>query len=115
VGKRAIILFEEIREKYQPKQIVKIRLAAAYLERDKLNELVRGLEKFPRQLDILLAYLRYIPVFNDPGLNEKGLDKSIFTKDGKLSGSALQTLLKKGVLLQQEMKVSRFETIPESS
>ncbi len=115
VGKRAIILFEEIREKYQPKQIVKIRLAPDYLEREKLNELVRGLEKFPKQLDILLCYLRYIPVFNDPGLNEKGLDKGIFTKDDKLSGSALQTLLKKGVLLQQEMKVSRFETIPESS
>jgi len=115
ISKKAIILFEEIREKYQPKNVSRIRLTPAYTDKEKLEEVVGQLEKNPKQLDILLRYLSYIPVYNNPALNAKGLDKSVFTKDESFSGSALNTLIKKGILEQFEAKVSRIAPVLPSA
>lgn len=115
ISKKAIILFEEIKERYQPKNIPKIRLSPAYTDKEKLEELVQTLEKSPKQLDILLRYLSYVPVFNQPELNKKGLEKSAFTKNQNLSGSSLNTLLKKGIFEQFEAKVSRIAQVIPST
>jgi len=56
--------------------------------------------------------LSHVPVYNNPDLNQKGLDKSIFSQDDGLSDSALQTLIKKGVFEQFEIFISRFDDIP---
>ncbi|ODS83751.1 MAG: primosomal protein N' [Cytophagaceae bacterium SCN 52-12] len=115
ISKRTVIIFEEIREKYQPKSISRIRLTEPYADPSRLEELVNSLEKTPKQLDVMLRYLSHIPVFNNPGLNAKGLEKSVFTQSAGLSGSALATLIKKGVFEQFEVKVSRIaEAAPEN-
>ncbi len=108
IGKRAVIIFEEIKEKYQPKTVAKIKLTDTYADPSVLEQLVNSLEKTPKQLDVILRYLSYIPVFNNPGLNVKGLEKSVFTQSSSLSGSALTTLIKKGVFEQFEVRVSRI-------
>ena len=115
VGKRAIILFEEIKEKYKPKVAKKIRLTPSFLTNDALVALTGALEKTPKQLDILLRYLSFIPVYNSPDLNQKGLDKSIFSEDNGFSESSLKTLIKKGIFEQFEIFVSRFDEIPVGS
>lgn len=113
VSKRAIIIFEEIKEKYQPKSVPKIRLTPSYTDTERLEELVQVLEKTPKQLDILLRYLSYIPVFHNPALNEKGLEKAVFTQSDTLSVSALGTLIRKGVLEQFEARVSRIADVAQ--
>ncbi|GAA4436708.1 primosomal protein N' [Ravibacter arvi] len=112
ISKRAIIIFEEIKEKYQPKTIAKIRLASPYQETEKLEELVKSIEKNTKQLDIIFRYLSYQPVFNNPELNLKGVEKSIFTQSDSLSASALATLIRKGIFEQFEAKVSRIADAP---
>ncbi len=112
VGKRAVILFEEVKEKYKPKVLKKVRLTASFLTNDSLVQLTSSLEKQPRQQEIILRYLSHIPVYNNPELNHKGLDKSIFTQDDGISDSAMQTLIRKGVFEQFEIFVSRFDDIP---
>jgi primosomal protein N' (replication factor Y) len=112
VGKRAVILFEEVKEKYKPKVAKKVRLTSGYLSNESLVQLTSSLDKVPRQQEIVLRYLTYVPVYNNPDLNLKGLDKSIFTNDNNLSDSALQTLIKKGIFEQFEIFVSRFDDIP---
>ncbi|TDE11590.1 replication restart helicase PriA [Dyadobacter psychrotolerans] len=114
VGKRAVILFEEVKEKYKPKVAKKVRLTTAYLTNDSLVKLTSSLDKVPKQQEIILRYLSHIPVYNNPDLNLKGLDKSVFSQDDGLSDSALQTLIKKGVFEQFEIFISRFDDIPVS-
>ena len=107
VGKRAVILFEEVKEKYKPKVLKKVRLTASFLTNDSLVQLTSSLEKHPRQQEIILRYLSHIPVYNNPELNHKGLDKSIFTQDDGISDSAMQTLIRKGVF--EQFEIFRFQ------
>ncbi|NIJ55350.1 replication restart helicase PriA [Dyadobacter arcticus] len=112
VGKRAVILYEEVKERYKPKVVKKIRLTASYITQEALSKLAASLEKTQKQQDILLKYLSYIPVYNNPELNQKGLDKAIFAVDEGISDASLNTLIKKGIFEQFEIFVSRFEDIP---
>jgi primosomal protein N' (replication factor Y) len=57
VGKRAVILYEEVKERYKPKVARKIRLTSAYLTNDSLGKLATSLDKTPKQQEILLKYL----------------------------------------------------------
>jgi len=112
VGKRAVILFEEVKEKYKPKVAKKVRLTSGFLSNDSLVELTNSLNKIPKQQEILIRYLSFIPVYNNPDLNQKGLDKSVFSQDDGVSDSALKTLIKKGVFEQFEVFMSRFDDLP---
>jgi primosomal protein N' (replication factor Y) (superfamily II helicase) len=109
IEKEVILVFEEVRERYQPKTIKKIRLTADYITRSELDRLAKNIENKPKQSDILLFYLRHVPVFKDWTLNERGMDKSLFTQNDNLSESALKTMLKNGVFDEFETIVSRFE------
>ncbi|QRR03227.1 replication restart helicase PriA [Dyadobacter sandarakinus] len=115
VGKRAVILFEEVKERYKPKVVRKVRLAQGYLSNDALVKLTSSLEKNPRQQEILLKYLSFVPVYNNPDLNLGGLDKTVFSQDKSLSDAALQTLVKKGIFEQFEIFISRFDEIPAAA
>ena len=112
VGKRAVILFEEVKEKYKPKIVKKVRLTAGFTSESSLMALTTSLDKTPKQQDILMRYLSHVPVHNNAELNIRGLDKTIFSQDNGVSDSALQTLVKKGVFEQFEIVVSRFADIP---
>lgn len=112
VGKRAVILFEEVKEKYTPKIARKVRLSAQYEAPNVLRELMLALEKQPKQQEVLLRYLSYVPVQNNPGLNQHGLDKAVFSKDDGLSDSSLQTLVRKGIFEKFDIVVSRFADLP---
>jgi primosomal protein N' (replication factor Y) len=115
IGKRAVIVFEEVREKYKPKTLKKVRLKRIYEQRDNLQALFQILDKKPKQLDILLKYLQHVPVLSNPALNEEGVEKSILTKD-EISESSLKTLVKNLIVEEFEIIVSRFEGsfVPEN-
>ncbi|MFN4145375.1 MAG: primosomal protein N' [Runella sp.] len=108
VGKRAIILFEEVREKYKPKVVKKIKLKNSYETQENLLELISQLEKWPKQQEIIMHYLRQVPIQNNPYTNRTGIEKSYFSQHDDISDSALSTLLKKGILEEFEITVSRF-------
>lgn len=114
VGKRAVILFEQVKEKYKPKIARKVRLTEAYATAAGVNALMKELEKQPKQQEVLLRYLSFVPVQSNPGLNQKGLEKSAFTQDQDSSDSSLHTLIKKGIFEQFEITVSRFADIPNT-
>ncbi|MDX1904710.1 MAG: primosomal protein N' [Thermonemataceae bacterium] len=110
--KELIIVYEEIKEKYQPKKVKKIRLSRDYLDKADLEKLFKFLEeKEPKQLDVLLLYLRNVPVFRDWTLNDIGLEKSIFRSNALISNSSVETLIKNGVFEEFEIIVSRFADI----
>ncbi len=108
VSKRAVIVFEEVREKYVPKMIRKVRLHTDYEVREQVLDLIKHLDKSPKQQEVVMRYLRHVPLHQNPDLNRKGLDKSILSQDDDLSQSSLTTLIKNGVFETFEIIEPRF-------
>ncbi|RAU82457.1 replication restart helicase PriA [Pontibacter arcticus] len=109
IQKEAIIIFEQISDKFAPKVVKKIRLTEHFVQEEgMLEELFNQLAPQPKQLDVLLSYLQKVPVHQDINLNYKGIEKSALTTNSHLSASSINTLVKKGVLEQFDQIVSRF-------
>jgi len=109
VIKEAILVFEQVKEKYNPKVESRIRLKSELI-RDKsaLEALFNEISVKPKQEEILLKYLQEVPVYRQPDLNQKGLEKKLIT-DAGMSPSSLKTLVKNGVLEEFKIIVSRFQ------
>lgn len=108
VGKKAVIVFEEVKEKYVPKMVRKVRLHRNYEEKEQLLVLLQRLEKLPKQQEVVMRYLRHVPMQHNPALNQKGLDKTILNQDDGLSQSSLTTLIKNAVFETFEVIQPRF-------
>ncbi len=111
VGKRAVIVFEEVREKYIPKMIRKVKLHPNYEEKEQLMMLIRRLEKLPKQQEVVMRYMSHVPLQVNPALNQRGLDKSILNQDDELSQSSLATLIKNDVFQTFEVIQPRFSDV----
>jgi primosomal protein N' (replication factor Y) (superfamily II helicase) len=110
--KEAVLVFEEVKEKYQPKKEIRIKLSARYLNsRKDLEVLFDSLKSQPKQEEIVLKFLQQVPVYQDSKMNEIGMLKSSFANAG-LSESSLKTLIKNGVFEEFKVVISRFEEIP---
>ena len=106
--KGAIILFEEVKEKFQPKKERRIRLTDHYNSSEALENLFETLQKKPKQTKVLLKYLQQVPVLKEKVLNQDGLKKSVLL-EGDISTSSLNTLVKHGYMEEFEVIVSRFQ------
>lgn len=108
-GKEAIILFEEIREKYRPKTEKKVRLTPEYNASEALEHLFNTIANKPKQEDVILKYLQQVPVIHHPEANKQGIaKKKLITED--ISESSLNTLIKNKVLEEFEVVVPRFDS-----
>ncbi|WP_424964159.1 replication restart helicase PriA [Ekhidna sp.] len=105
--KGIIDLFEKVKDKYQPKKVKRVRIADAFMEEGMLEGVINELESKPKQQDVLLAYLRDVPVLDNPSSNEHGVQKSQLLAE-EISPSSLKTLFKNGVLTEWEETVSRL-------
>ncbi|MGY6744058.1 MAG: replication restart helicase PriA [Cecembia sp.] len=109
VIKEAIVVFEQVKEKYSPKVENRIRLTAALVEnKAALEQVFQEISTKPKQEEILLKYLQEVPVYRKPELNQNGLEKKVVA-DAGMSMSSLKTLMKNGVLEEFKIIVSRFE------
>lgn len=108
IAKEAILIFEEVKDRYTPKKETMIRLASHWLEQGFLEELMNELEKKPMQQDVLLAYLKHVPVFQDKSQNATGLAKKALLSDG-VSTSSLDTLTKNRVFESYQKLVPRID------
>lgn len=108
VGKEAVILYEEVKEKFKPKTEKKIRLTEQYNSSSALESLFQTLESKPKQEAVLLKYLQEVPLLGHPEKNKTGISKKKLL-EGDISESSLNTLLKNVILEEFEVIVSRFE------
>ncbi len=99
-------VYEKVKDRYRPKKVKRVRLAEEFTADQSLEMLLNQLEKKPKQQEVILAYLRDIPILKNPNTNEAGLEKSKLTED--ISASSLNTLIKRGVLIEWEQTVSRL-------
>jgi primosomal protein N' (replication factor Y) len=106
-SKSAIILFEEVKEKFKPKTEKRIRLTSEFVSKQNLERLFAELGAKPKQEGVVLKFLQEIPVFSNPDLNQKGISKSSLVKED-ISESSLTTLIKRGVFEEFELVIPRF-------
>ncbi len=105
-SRRLLFVLEQIKDKYTPKKIKKIWLNKDYYEtEDKLEELFHSLEKKQKQLEVLLLLLK---LQDNPVIPAQKIDKSTFNQHD-LSKSALNTLIKKNILIEGEFIIPRFQ------
>ncbi len=107
VSKEAIIIFEQVKEKFRPKTERRIRLSGDFMSKNKLEFLFETISKKPKQEAVLLKYLQIVPIFSDFSLNEKGISKSMLI-DEEISDSVIRTLVKNKILEEFEITVPRF-------
>ena len=111
LAKKAILVYESVKEKYSPKIELRVRLAQEYITAsDKLNELFDGIKGKVKQENVLLKYLQQVPIYQKSELNKQGLAKKILT-DAGCSPSSIDTLIKNKVLESFKVKISRFDPI----
>lgn len=117
IKKEAIMIYEQIKDKYSPKMKRMLKLKAELANnKDALQSLFEELEsksQKQKQLEILLRYLQHVPVFQNPEQNEEGMERSALLKED-LSDSALKTLIKNGWMEEFQVIVPRFKYIKET-
>jgi primosomal protein N' (replication factor Y) len=107
LDKKAILLFELLKEKYKPKYEQRIRLHQSYTSNEQLNALLNNLAKKESQLNVLMRYLQKVRIGEDEGANQEGILKKELTE---VSDSSVATLIKNGILEQFEIITSRLES-----
>jgi len=108
VSKEAVILYEEVKEKFKPKTEKRIRLTAEFTSNEALEKVFETLAKKPKQEEIILKYLQEVHILQNPKSNVTGIGKRVLLGD-ELSESSLQTLVKNKIFEEFEIIVSRFE------
>ena len=107
--KQAILLFEEVKEKYRPKKEQRVSLSKPFIQSEaKLQALFSQLEGKSKQLDVLLKYVSLVPQFKQ--LADCSVNKKELLQTG-ISASSLQKLIKQAIFIEEEVIVSRLAHI----
>lgn len=103
--KNAIIVYEEVKDKYKPKLQSFLKLSEAYNNDQKLGELLNQLEKKAfKQAEVLLYFLHITKT------NTEKLDNWIKKSDllKKSENAAIAALVKKNILVEEQFEVGRL-------
>jgi primosomal protein N' (replication factor Y) len=95
-----------LQKEYAPKFETYAMIAEAYHEDEKLNEVMDGMGRAPKQLKILQ---QMVALAMDKGSVASGLTKSELSAGYEFSQSAYQGLLKKKILVEYREETSRLE------
>ncbi len=99
--KGVINISEEITEKFKPRKKSYIQLNTIYTDADNRKALFETLEKAPKQLEALLAYLKLIK-------QQAEISKAELLETSGCGASALKSLLDKEVFILHEKIISRL-------
>lgn len=109
MDKRVVLSMEELNDKFVPKTAVYVFLEEQFLKEEQLNQFIQSLEQkksSEKQLEALLTLLKEGEYRNDT--LKPVLRKTLF--DLNCSPSALNTLEKNGIITQQRVEISRFDS-----
>lgn len=113
-SKDAIILIEEIKEKYQPKKAKLLRFTNAYTNKKSLEKLFSEITRKPQMEAAILKMLQDIPLMNLAQHNTRGVLKSGLVSSG-VSASTLNSLKKQNIIEEFDQIIPRFENIEITS
>lgn len=109
IDKKAVLSLEELNEKFTPKTAVHIRLSDQYNNENKLTDFIGsidGIKSKEKQMNALLSLLRHIDLQSE--IPDSVL-RNLIMQD-HISMSSLNTLEKNGIIVQEKLEISRFES-----
>jgi primosomal protein N' (replication factor Y) len=98
---------EQMREAYKPKTINIMALAPAFQDNDKLKAAFDDLGRAPKQVELLMLFIQMVG-FND-AINGKSVQRTALLEKSGDQASALSGLIKRGILVQEQMTVGRLD------
>ena len=105
VNKNVLLVHEEVEERYKPRFVDLISLNEVDFPEDVLGDLMNKLEKkAPKQSDLILTFLHL-----SKELDAKSISKVLLIKKSGSNTTALNALLKKGVLLSEKKQEDRIQ------
>lgn len=103
--KNAVVIYEDVKDKYKPKLQAFIALNDAYNSDSALNTLFEQLEKKAfKQTEALLAYLQLVKA--GEAAEKTWVKKTELTQ--KADNAAINALIKKGILTEQHVETGRL-------
>jgi primosomal protein N' (replication factor Y) len=103
--KNAIVVYEEIKDKYKPKFVSFVKLNPEYVLESKLSEVLNQLEKKAfKQAEALLYFLHLSKT--DHAKTDNWIRKTELLK--KVDNTAVAGLVKKNILAEQEFEIGRL-------
>lgn len=106
INKKAIVILDEVQEKYQPKTEKQVSLHQQYLNQEQaLQALFKQLDKSPKQQDVVL---QYIALVNGSSVEPSSRWVSKKQLQQHIASHALQSLLKRNILVERAVIVSRL-------
>jgi len=103
--KNAIIIYEEVKDKYKPKFQSFLKLNSIYFDEEKLSELLNLLEKKAFKQAEVLLYFIHLSKTNTDKL-EGWIKKTELVK--KSDTTAIAALVKKSILIEEQFEVGRL-------
>ena len=106
IEKRIVVMEEEMKQRFTPKAVTHLSLNPAYKEETAMRQLFDQLEKRSsthKQLSVLMKFMQ-LSHFGQESIRKKDL-----TDCKELSASAIATLIKNEVLLQESLVASRLQ------
>lgn len=105
IEKRVVVLEEEIKERYRPKLESFVRLTEQAENEDALRLFFDELEKAPKQLELLMAYVQLSKRYSDVPVPVK---KVKLQKVAGATSATVNQLVKKGIMEVYEKEVGRL-------
>ncbi|MFT6500243.1 MAG: primosomal protein N' (replication factor Y) [Crocinitomicaceae bacterium] len=109
IDKKAVLSLEELNEKFTPKTAVHIRLSDQYNNENKLTDFIGsidGIKSKEKQMNALLSLLRHVDLQSE---TPDSVLRNLIMQDD-ISMSSLNTLEKNGIIVQEKLEISRFES-----
>ena len=106
IERRVILMDEELRQRYSPHLTTWLSLADRYLDENELKSLFDALQRKPQTQKQLLVLMQFLQL---SGFGKNKIKKKLLADNRELSSSALDSLVKKGILLSERIEESRLK------
>ncbi len=107
LDKKAVLVEEELINKYKPKIDKYVRLTAAYTSEESLKNVFQELDRAPKQLELLMHFISLSKMYSNSPLEVK---KTAFQKAAGATSAQTAQLVKKGIIEVYEKEIGRIES-----
>lgn len=104
VEREIVVQYEEIQHKFRPKTEIVYRLAAWLENKEQLKEVFESLNRAPKQLDALMAFIHASKLAKD----YKEVKRRALVEESGVSTAAIDQLVKKEILFKSAVEVTRL-------
>lgn len=106
IEKHIILMDEELRERFSPRVAVWLSLSKRYSDPSELQSLFSSLEKKSSNQKQLLVFMQFMQLSE---MGKNAIRKTLLSERKELSTSAIDTLVRKGVLVAEKRSESRLQ------